>query len=351
MKLMPMLKYKSGWLSGKGPLNDIVVSSRVRIARNLRMIPFPQRGNSQQQRKSYDLIEAACKKNNYLKKAVILDMKDYDRVDRQFLMERHLISYEHANGRGVRGIVIGDRELISIMINEEDHLRLQGIQSGLQLKEVWDVVEKIDKDLEKKLNFAFSDEIGYLTACPTNTGTGLRASILVHLPAMVVRNEVDKLLQTLGKIGIVARGLYGEGTKVIGDMFQISNQVTLGSSEETITSKLESVARRVVDNEARSRKILYNEDKKEFEDKVFRAYGVLSSARIISYNETMDLISRIKLGIYMGMNFNAGIETLNELMIITQPAHLQETAGETLLSNKRDTSRADLIRKKLKGDL
>ncbi|MBA7663568.1 Protein-arginine kinase [subsurface metagenome] len=194
-----------------------------------------------------------------------MNLNDHDRVDRHFLMERHLISYEHANGDGIKGILIGDRELISIMINEEDHLRLQGMQSGLQLKEVWDVVEKIDRDLEKRLNFAFSDEIGYLTACPTNTGTGLRASILVHLPALVLRNEVDKFLQILGKLGIVTRGLYGEGTKIMGDMFQISNQVTLGPVEETIISKLESVGRRIVDNEVKSREILHKENKKGFD--------------------------------------------------------------------------------------
>ena len=350
MKLMSMLKHKSGWLSNTGPMSDIVISSRIRIARNLNKIPFPHRANTQQQEESFMLIEEASRESSYLKKAVILNFKDYDRVDRQFLMERHLISYEHANGDGVRGVVVGDKELISIMINEEDHLRLQGMQSGLQLKEVWDVVEEIDNDIESRLVFAFSDEMGYLTACPTNTGTGLRASILVHLPALVLRNEIDRLLQMLGKLGIVTRGLYGENTKVMGDMFQISNQVTLGPVEETIISKLESVGKRVVDSELKSRNALYKEDKTEFEDKVYRAYGLLRNVRRISFQETMDLISKIKLGIYLGLAIETSIDILNELMIITQPSHLQEEFGERLQSNQRDVMRADLIRKHI-GDV
>lgn len=348
MKLKAMLKQKAGWLSNTGPSSDIVLSSRVRIARNLTKIPFPARASNTQQAESFNKTKNACLKSNYFKGAAILNLKDYNEIDRQFLMERHLISYEHANGDGMRGLIIGDKELISLMINEEDHLRLQGMQSGIQLKQVWDMLKEIDETLEKRLDYAFSYDIGYLTACPTNTGTGLRASILVHLPALVLTGEIDKVLKALGKIGVVARGLYGEGTRIMGDLFQISNQMTLGQSEEAIIENLESVGKRIVNREIKSRKNLFNEDKIGLEDSIYRAYGVLASCRRISFQETMDLLSKVKLGIYCGLKLNSKLETLNELMILAQPAHLQEAIEEKLSAPQRDVVRADLIRKKLK---
>jgi len=349
MQLQNMLKQKIGWLESRGNSPEIAISSRIRLARNLNKIPFPQRASREEQRKSFEKIKVACEEITYLKGAVILNLEEFDWVDRQFLLERHLISYEHSRGDGVRGLVIGDKELLSLMINEEDHIRLQGMQPGLELEQAWDILKLIDKEMDKRLDYAFSSKIGYLTACPTNTGTGMRASVLMHLPALVMNQEINKVLQALNKIGMVARGLYGEGTKVMGDLFQISNQVTLGPNEEGVIDNLKRVVKQVIDYEIQGRKDLFKENKGKVMDMICRAYGVLVNARQISFAETMELLSKVRLGIYFDLQLNTELDTLNGLMILTQPAHLQESVGKELLSSKRDFIRAEMIREKLKS--
>ena len=349
MQLQNMLKQKIGWLKSRGNSPEIAISSRIRLARNLNKIPFPQKASREEQRESFEKIKAACEEITYLKGAVILNLEEFDRVDRQFLLERHLISYEHSRGDGVRGLVIGDKELLSLMINEEDHIRLQGMQPGLQLEQAWDILKQIDEEMDKRLDYAFSSKIGYLTACPTNTGTGMRASILMHLPALVMNEEINKVLQALNKIGMVARGLYGEGTKVMGDLFQISNQVTLGPNEEGIIDNLKRVVKQVIDYEIEGRKALFKENKGKVMDVIYRAYGVLVNAWQISFAEMMELLSKVRLGIYFDLQLNTELDTLNELMILAQPAHLQESVGKELATSKRDFIRAEMIREKLKS--
>jgi len=349
MQLQNMLKQKIGWLESRGNSPEIAISSRVRLARNLNRIPFPQKASQEEQKESFEKIKVACEDIAYFKGVPILNLQEFDRVDRQFLLERHLISYEHSQGDGIRGLVIGDKELLSLMINEEDHVRLQGIQPGLELEQAWDILKRIDEEMDKRLDYAFSSEIGYLTACPTNTGTGMRASVLMHLPALVMNEEINKVLQALNKIGMVARGLYGEGTKVMGDLFQISNQVTLGPNEEGIIDNLERVVKQVIDYEIRGRKALFKENKRKVTDVIYRAYGVLVNARQISFDETMELLSKARLGIYFDLELDTELDTLNELMILTQPAHLQESVGKELAASKRDFIRAEMIREKLKS--
>ncbi len=349
MELQNMLKHKIGWLESKENSPGIAISSRIRLARNLDRIPFPQKASREEQEESFAKIKAACGKIAYFKGAPILSLQEFDAVDRQFLLERHLISYEHSRGEGIRGLVIGDKELISLMINEEDHLRLQGIQPGLELQQSWDILKQIDDEMDKRLDYAFSPEIGYLTACPTNTGTGMRASVLMHLPALVMNEEINKVLQALNKIGMVARGLYGEGTKVMGDLFQISNQVTLGSNEEGIIDNLERVVKQVINYEIKGRKALFKESKEKVMDVIYRAYGVLVNARQISFAETMGFLSKVRLGIYFNLELNAELDILNELTVLTQPAHLQESAGKELSPSQRDFIRAEMIRRKLKN--
>jgi protein arginine kinase len=344
-----MLKQKIGWLESRGNSPEIAISSRVRLARNLNRIPFPQKASQEEQKGSFEKIKVACEDIAYFKGAPILNLQEFDRVDRQFLLERHLISYEHSRGDGIRGLVIGDKELLSLMINEEDHVRLQGMQPGLELEQAWDILKRIDEEMDKRLDYAFSSEIGYLTACPTNTGTGMRASVLMHLPALVMNEEINKVLQALNKIGMVARGLYGEGTKVMGDLFQISNQVTLGPNEEGIIDNLERVVKQVIDYEIRGRKALFKENKGKVTDVIYRGYGVLVNARKISFDETMELLSKARLGIYFDLELDTELDTLNELMILTQPAHLQESVGKELTPSKRDFIRAEMIREKLKS--
>jgi len=349
MQLQNMLKQKIGWLESRGNSAEIAISSRIRVARNLRKIPFPQKASRQEQKESFEKIKAVVEEIAYFKGAAILDLQQFDRVDRQFLMERHLISYEHSRGNGVRGLVIGDKELLSLMINEEDHVRLQGMQPGLQLEQVWDILRRIDEEMHKRLDYAFSSEVGYLTACPTNTGTGMRASILMHLPALVMNEEINKVLQALNKIGMVARGLYGEGTKVMGDLFQISNQVTLGPNEEGIIDNLERIVKQVIDYEIKGRNVLFKENKGKVMDGIYRAYGVLVNARQISFAETMEFLSKVRLGVYFSLELNTELDTLNELMILTQPAHVQESVGKELSPSRRDFIRAEMIREKLKS--
>ncbi|MFQ5866879.1 MAG: protein arginine kinase [bacterium] len=344
-----MLKQKIGWLESKGNSPEIAISSRIRLARNLNRIPFPQKASRQEQKESFEKVKAASEEITYFKGAPILALQEFDRVDRQFLLERHLISYEHSRGDGVRGLVIGDKELLSLMINEEDHVRLQGIQPGLELEQVWNILKQIDEEMDKELDYAFSSEIGYLTACPTNTGTGMRASVLTHLPALVMNEEINKVLQALNKIGMVARGLYGEGTKVMGNLFQISNQVTLGPNEEGIIDNLERVVKQVIDYEIKGRKALFKENKGKVLDVIYRAYGVLVNARKISFAETMELLSKVRLGIYFDLGLDTELDTLNELMILTQPAHVQEWMSKELAPSKRDFIRAQMIREKLKS--
>jgi len=349
MQLQNMLKQKIGWLESRGNSAEIAISSRIRVARNLRKIPFPQKASRQEQKESFEKIKAVVEEIAYFKGAAILDLQQFDRVDRQFLMERHLISYEHSRGNGVRGLVIGDKELLSLMINEEDHVRLQGMQPGLQLEEVWDILRRIDEEMHKRLDYAFSSEVGYLTACPTNTGTGMRASILMHLPALVMNEEINKVLQALNKIGMVARGLYGEGTKVMGDLFQISNQVTLGPNEEGIIDNLKRIVKQVIDYEIKGRNVLFKENKGKVMDGIYRAYGVLVNARQVSFAETMEFLSKVRLGVYFNLELNTELDTLNELMILTQPAHVQESVGKELSPSRRDFIRAEMIREKLKS--
>jgi len=344
-----MLRQKIGWLESRGDSPEIAISSRIRLARNLNKIPFPQKASKEEQTESFERIKDACEEIPFFKGAPVLNLEEFDKVDRQFLLERHLISYEHSRGDGARGLVIGDKELISLMINEEDHVRLQGMQPGLELQQAWDILKRIDEEMDRRLDYAFASDIGYLTACPTNTGTGMRASVLTHLPSLVMDDEINKVLQALNKIGMVARGLYGEGTKMMGDLFQISNQVTLGPSEEGIIDNLERVIKQVIDYEIKARKALVKENRSKIIDAIYRAYGVLTNARAISFAETMELLSKVRLGIYYGLELSTKLDTLNELMISTQPAHLQELAGKELAASKRDFIRAEMIREKLRG--
>ena len=281
----------AGWLQKEGPLSDIVVSSRVRLARNYDLIPFPYRANKEQLREVISKTEKAIKNSKYLKNTLIIDMSDLTDIDIQFLVEKHLISQEFGKPKSERILVVSDREIISIMVNEEDHLRLQCIQPGLQLLDSWRLINQATLELESQVEFAFSKTWGYLTSCPTNVGTGIRASVLIHLPALVITKQIGKVLQAVAKLGIAIRGLYGEGTEAYGNFFQISNQVTLGYSEEDIINNIESVVKQVVGYEENARTLMIKEDKKVIEDKIWRAYGVLSNVRIIDFQETLNLLS------------------------------------------------------------
>ena len=343
-----LVKKNVEWLRATGPDSDVVVSSRLRLARNLKGFPFLQKLAPAQQQEIVNFMQGVVEKTTLLKKAYYLRYDELTDLDRQFLLERHLISREHANEKGQRAVVITPDELVSIMVLEEDHLRLQVFQSGFNLLETWRVVNQLDSDIEKNMEFSFSPTLGYLTACPTNVGTGLRASCMLHLPSLVLTKQVHKVLQALAKLNLAARGLYGEGTQATGNFFQFSNQMTLGQQEEEIIDNLASVIRQVIDQEREARTFLGEKKKAKFEDQIWRALGTLKFARVISSSEATQLLSLLQLGILMGLvKSNLTHQDINTLFLWIQPAHLQKISAKTLNTTERDVRRADLIREKL----
>jgi len=349
MRLNDLINQTSEWVKGTGPESEIVMSSRIRFARNLENIPFSHWADSGQKKKVLSIIKSVLNKIDYLRNSIFLEMSNLSTVDRQFLVERHLISPELAAGSDSKAVVISDKEIFSCMINEEDHLRIQVIRSGFNLEEALRLIERLDSSLETNLRFAYNARWGYLTACPTNVGTGMRASVMLHLPALVMTRQINKVLQTISKLNLAVRGLYGEGTEASGNFFQISNQVTLGYSEKDIVDNITRVIRQVIDYEKKARSSLVTNKEIELEDKIWRAYGTLSNARTISSKEAIELLSLVRLGVNVRILESVDIETINKLFILIQPAHLQKLEDKTLDPRRRDFKRAELIRDKLKA--
>jgi protein arginine kinase len=336
------------WLKDKGPESDIVFSSRIRLARNLKGFPFSSHCTEQQMRDIISLTRSCASRSSRLKGARFYSFKEMSMTDRQFLMERFLISRDLAKNAGERGVIVDTAERISLMINEEDHLRMQTLRSGLLLSEAWEELNALDDEFDGHLDFAFEEPWGYLTACPSNAGTGLRASVMVHLPALIMTKCIVSILQTASKMHIAIRGLHGEGSEMLGDYFQISNQATLGKPEDEIVEMTESLTRQLIDQEKRARENLMKNDKIAIEDKVGRAIGTLTGARILSTREAMELLSSIRLGIYCGMVPGINSEVLDSLLIETQPAHLQKRFPDHLDPLARDVERAKIIKGALK---
>ena len=326
---------------------DTVISTRIRLARNLASVPFLSRANVEQKREIEGLIREKIKDTKDTKDLHYIRLSDISAVDRLFLMERRLISREHAGGDGERGVAFGRSETISVMVNEEDHLRIQVIRSGFELRAAWKVIDEIDNILEKELKYAFSPTLGYLTACPTNVGTGMRASVMLHLPALGLTHHIEKVFNAVGKLGLIVRGLYGEGTQVLGDLYQISNQFTLGKSEIEIIEVMESVVPKITSYERMAREALITDNKKQLEDRVWRSYAMLRMARMLSSEEAMHLLSQVRLGVNLGIIDDIPVQTLNELFILTLPAHLQKLEGKELEAAQRNELRASFVRRRL----
>lgn len=344
-----LLRQDSEWLRGTGPNADIVMSSRTRLARNIDKIPFSNRADKRSLDDILLQVEEAVKGIALLKGSTFFRLKDLGEVDRLLLVERHLMSPEHAKDVEYKALVVDPKEIVSIMINEEDHLRIQVLQSGLNLRECWRIVDQIDTEFSKRIPYAFSAKWGYLTACPTNAGTGLRGSIMLHLPALVFSGQINKILQAIAKLGLNIRGLYGEGTEATGNVFQVSNQSSMGMTEEELIDNIDRIINQTLAREESTRNSLMAKSKEALVDRISRAHGTLKSAHIISSIETVTLLSAIRLGVDLGIIKNLDRKMLNELFILTQPAHLQKLEGKVLTSNERDVKRADLIREKLKG--
>lgn len=348
MDLGTLLKTTGEWLRADGPMSDVVVSSRIRLARNLAGRPFLASASETQRTEIYRTIADEITSGSNSDKTQLVDVDAADELDRCLLVERHLISRQHAAGEGSRGVAISRDETRALMINEEDHLRIQGLRSGLQLQALWEDVSAIDDTLGRALDFSFDDQFGYLTACPTNVGTGIRVSVMLHLPALKISKEIDRVTRAAKDMRLAVRGAYGEGTDAIGDFYQISNQTTLGLSEEEIISSLvETTIPKIVEYELLARDSLVQNRPYHLDDKIWRAYGLLCHARRITAEETQTLLSPLRMGIQIGRFREINLATLNELFLNTQPAHLQKTLGVTLDSGQRAIARAEFLRLRL----
>lgn len=348
MTIDQLVHHFAGWLDSSGEYSEIVISSRARLARNLDSVPFASRASKAELSQVLDSLLTIREQSSYLKDILFFDINRLSKIDRQILVERHLISPALAEGKDQpQGILLDEQEVVSVMVNEEDHLRLQAIQSGLQLQEVWALVDGMDDEISRLLDYSFSEKLGYLTACPSNVGTGLRVSVLIHLPALVLTQEIEKVLRAIAQVGMTVRGFYGEGTEVLGNFFQISNQVTLGKSEEQIIKSLIKIVTEVIEYELKERQTLIKDASYQLEDKIWRALGILENARLLTTEEFMNLSSAARLGRSMELTSYPDFKTLNQLTVMVQPSHLQKLAGRYLESSERDIFRANIVRKKL----
>ncbi|MFH1790525.1 MAG: protein arginine kinase [Candidatus Omnitrophota bacterium] len=348
MKIDDLLHRGSEWLNSKGPRSECVISSRVRLARNIEKMPFFNRANPPAKKRIMEIARACVEKSKILKAASFIPMKSVTDLDRKFLVERHLMSPEHMADPEFKAVVLDENEVVSIMVNEEDHFRLQVLQSGFNMQNAWKLADEIDTELSGMVSFAFSQKWGYLTACPTNVGTGLRGSVMLHLPALAMTGQLGRVFQAILKLGLTMRGLYGEGTEATGDFFQISNQVTLGHSEPDLIGNIEAVINKVIMRETSTRGMLLEKNREELTDKIWRALGTLKNARIMSSTETITLLSTVRLGVDVGVIKDIPLGTVNELFMLMQPAHLQKLSGKILSPQDRDQMRAALIRDKIK---
>ncbi len=345
MTIDDLTKSTGEWLRGVGPDCDVVISSRVRLARNLAGFPFLSTAGTDERTEVYRALADEITSQKDWPDIALIDIDEIDGLDREVLVERHLISRQHAAAKGRRGVSIWPSETRALMINEEDHLRIQSLRSGFQLDALWDEVNETDDTLSRNLAFAFDEQFGYLTACPTNVGTGIRVSVMLHLPGLKLTKEIERVARAARDMRLAVRGLHGEGTDAVGDLFQISNQTTLGKSEADILSSFgQGIIPKIVEYERTARDSLVANRADQLDDKIWRAYGVLCGARCITNEETQVLLSPIRMGIHLGRFDKLDITALNKLFLQVQPAHLQKLLGKELSEEERDVERARYIR-------
>jgi len=339
----------SPWLKPGGPQGDIVLSTRVRLARNVAGRPFLARMNPDDQQEFEQVLKDAVSKADEADAFTWFDLDGLPEIDRQCLVERHLVSREHAAAEGPRAVAISPDQHVAVMTNEEDHLRLQVYAVGLQLEEAWSEADTLDDRVEDQVAYAFSPTLGYLTACPTNVGTGMRASVMLHLPALVLTRQIEKVFNAVARLRLAVRGIYGEGTQAVGDMYQISNQASLGRSEQDILDNLASVIPQIIEYEQQARQVLVGESPTALDDRLYRSWALLTHARTISSEETLTLLSAVRLGIHLGRIDGVEISAVNELFLMTRRGHIQRIRGAELDEAERDQARADYIRRRLNG--
>ncbi len=337
----------AAWLAGTDDEQGIIVSCRARLARNLAAMPFGPRATDADRRLVVEQVLGAARDSSRLRGALYFDLSLLDATERRLLVERHLVSPTLADAEGQRGVLFNPDEVLSVMVNEEDHLRLQAILPGLRPEDAWFQVSALDDELGAGLAYAHSPRWGYLTACPTNTGTGLRVSVLMHLPGLVLTEQIEKVLRGLAQMSCAVRGFYGEGSNALGNLFQVSNQTTLGTSEPEVVAELLRITRLLVTSEREAQQVLLTEARSQVEDKVWRAFGLLSHARVLSSQEFMNLLSALRLGFSLSLIDTLPTGFMNHLMLVTQPSHLQAQADAELSSDERDVRRAALVRQRI----
>lgn len=339
----------SEWMSREGKESDIVISTRVRIARNLMHQPFPMLATNQQSEEVLNKLREVLSDERmtvYGELYPIL-LSDLNELDKEVLVEKHLISPNLAGESRNGAVFISEDESLSLMVNEEDHLRIQCLYPGFQIQEAWERATTIDDIFEDHVDFAFDAHRGFLTSCPTNIGTGLRASVMMHLPALVLTQQINRILQAVTQVGLTVRGIYGEGSEAMGNLFQISNQITLGQSEEEIIENLYGVVLQIIEHEKSARQKLLLDSKLRIVDRVMRSYGILAHAAIMDSKEAAQRLSDVRLGVDLNLIDTLSSQVLNELNVLTQPGFLQKIYGENMSPAERDMYRAKLIREKV----
>ncbi|MEM1085254.1 MAG: protein arginine kinase [Verrucomicrobiota bacterium] len=349
MRFSTLIKHPADWMTGEGADNAIVLTSRIRLARNLAGAPFPGWAKKNERAEALEELRPAVEGLRCMKEPFSQELDSLNSVQKQVMVERHLISREHAARGEGSAAVIERRQSIAIMLNEEDHIRMQSIRPGLELTAAYEALADVDDQLADQLEYAFDHELGYLTTCPTNLGTGMRGSAMLHLPALVLSDQIGQVLQAVNKIGLAVRGIFGEGTESLGNLFQISNQSTLGESEETILRRLERVISQVATHERNARGKLVEDDPDMICDKIGRAYGVLRNAWIIDSKEALNRLSLLRLGGDLGIFPDDTVRLCDELLMEIQPAHLQMHSGRKLGPEERDTIRAEIVRSRLQS--
>ena len=339
-----------GWLEASGEHADIVLSTRVRLARNLQGHAFGPRARVNDREAVLRQFKGSVDRSDVLKGGKLFELPDVAERTRRILHERRLVTRDLLGGEGAEpangtAVHFSSREPVSVMVNEEDHLRVQSLLAGLRIQDGWRIVDRLDEELGRELPFAYHNDFGFLTSCPTNVGSGLRASVFMHLPGLVLTKEIGKALRGLGELGLTFRGLYGEGSEVVGQFFQVSNQMTLGRTEEDLVDHLDRVVRKVIQDELRARQVLLRDARGVTEDKIWRAYGTLRYARSLSFDEMMSYLSSVRLGMSLKLLPGPRVYTLNKMMIFTQPAHLDQAAGRDLSPEESDAHRASYVRR------
>lgn len=349
MRFSTLMKHPADWMLGLGADNSVVLTSRIRLARNLHAEAFPGWARKPVRQELFERLRPKIEALPVMKQGFSRELSTLDAIEKQVLVERHLISRElAARGEG-SAVVIDRRQTLSLLLNEEDHLRMQAIRTGLNLHGAYESLAEIDGLLETQLDFAFDPQLGYLTTCPTNLGTGLRASVMLHLPGLVLSDQIGQVLQAVTKIGLAVRGLFGEGTESLGNLFQISNQSTLGESEETIIRRLERVISQIASHEQNARLKLFEDDPDMVRDKIGRAYGLLRHAWVIDSKEALNHLSLLRLGGHLGLLEEDSVRYCDSLLTEIQPAHLQFHARRKLGPEERDSIRAEIVRSRLQS--